>query len=283
MRTPKALKGAGALLAMVALAAGASACVKSNAGSTADGLKLAAAGKLTVCTHLPFKPFQVRDTKGAIVGFDVDYMDLVAKKLGLTQTIVDTPFEGIKSGQDLKIGKCDVAAAGMTITKTRQQVMDFSVPYFDNTQSLLVKAGQPYKTLADFKGKKIGGEVGNTGLKFAQNNAAKYGFTVVEYQDTTTLQQALATNQIQGAMDDLPIWTVLVAEDKRFTIATKFATNEQYGYSVAKGANPKLLATVNEVITSSLKDGSYAKLYTKWMQLPAPSPLVTQGMTPPQD
>jgi polar amino acid transport system ATP-binding protein len=48
------------------------------------------------------------------VGFDMDMIDLVATKLGVTQTVVDTPFEGIKSGQDLNTGKCDIAAAGMT-------------------------------------------------------------------------------------------------------------------------------------------------------------------------
>jgi polar amino acid transport system substrate-binding protein len=55
-------------------------------------------------------------------------IDLVAKKLGVTQTVVDTPFEGIKSGQDLNTGKCDIAAAGMTIKPERAEVIDFSCP-----------------------------------------------------------------------------------------------------------------------------------------------------------
>ena len=78
---------------------------------------------LTAGTHLPYKPFQF-GRGGKIVGFDVDMMDLVAKKLGVQQKIVNTPFEGIQSGQSLNVGKCDAAAAGMTITQERKRVLE---------------------------------------------------------------------------------------------------------------------------------------------------------------
>ena len=89
-------------------------------------MTLVKSGVLTTCTHLPYAPFQSKDASGKVVGFDVALIDLVAEKLGVTQEIVDTPFEGIKSGADLNAGKCDVAAAGMTITEERKKVLDFS-------------------------------------------------------------------------------------------------------------------------------------------------------------
>ncbi len=130
----------------------------STASAGGSGVPLISAGKLTVCTHLPYAPFQSNDDSGKTVGFDVDMMDLVAKKLGATQAVVDTPFEGIKSGQDLSTGKCDIAAAGMTITDERKKAILFSLPYFDATQALLVKADSSVKTLADLKGKKLGAQ-----------------------------------------------------------------------------------------------------------------------------
>ena len=63
----------------------------------ASGVKLIEEGKLTVCTHLPYEPFQYKQG-GEIVGFDVDLMDLVADELGLKQKIFNTPFEGIETG-----------------------------------------------------------------------------------------------------------------------------------------------------------------------------------------
>lgn len=80
-----------------------------------------------------------------------------------TQEIVDAPFEGIKSGQDLNAGKCDVAAAGMTITDARKQVLDFSDPYFDATQALLVATGTSHQSLAELNGKMVGVQAATTG------------------------------------------------------------------------------------------------------------------------
>src|SRR5262245_21613857 len=121
-----------AALVLALLAAG---CAKKDtSGEAAGGVKLIKAGSITTCTHLPYPPFQSKDASGKVVGFDVALVDLVAAKLGVKQEIVDTPFEGIKSGQDLNTGKCDIAAAGMTITDERKKVLDFADPYFDATQ-----------------------------------------------------------------------------------------------------------------------------------------------------
>src|SRR3954464_8408007 len=82
-----------ALTAATALAlGGAAGCAKKDTGATtAGGVPLVHSGKLTTCTHLPYAPFQSKDGSGRVVGFDVDLIDLVAKKLGVTQQIVDTP------------------------------------------------------------------------------------------------------------------------------------------------------------------------------------------------
>ncbi len=244
-----------------------SACAKSDKGeTTSSGVKLIRAGALTVCTHLPYEPFQYRDNSQQVVGFDIDLMDLVAKKLGVKQSVVDTPFEGIKSGQDLNSGKCDVAAAGMTINKDRQAVMDFSVPYFDADQALLTRSNQRYTSLAALKGRKLGTQASTTGEEYGQQHAKQNGYTTVSFKDLAALQQALATRQVDAAIDDLPVMATYVKHNPgKFTVSTQFKTGEQYGYAVRKGSNPKLLALVNKVIRQSRKDGSYDKVYAKWI------------------
>ena len=258
---------AGILVIAAALALSAAGCAKKDtSGTSASGVPTIQKDKLTVCTHLPYAPFQSKDASGKVVGFDVDLMDLVAKKIGVTQAITDTPFEGIKSGQDLKNGKCDIAAAGMTITPERQQVIDFSDPYFDATQAMLVKKGATYKDLASLKGKRVGAQAGTTGLDYMKKNAAANGYSIVEYKDLATEQQALATNQIVAAVNDLPVWTEYLKENPgKFEVSTQFDTGEQYGFGLKKGGNPKLLAVVNEVLATAKQDGTYAKLHEKWM------------------
>jgi polar amino acid transport system substrate-binding protein len=256
-----------AVLLAAGMAVAGAGCSKSEkGGSVASGVPIVASGKLTVCTHLPYEPFQYKDDSGKIVGFDIDLMDLVAKKLHVTQTVVDTPFEGIKSGQDLNTGKCDVAAAGMTINAERKAVMDFSTPYFDANQALLVRAGQKYDSLAALKGKKLGTQASTTGEEYATKHAKENGYTTVSFKDLAALQQALATKQVDAAIDDLPVMATYVKHNPgKFEVSTQFSTGEQYGYSVKKGANPKLLKTINDVIAEARKDGTYDKIYAKWI------------------
>jgi polar amino acid transport system substrate-binding protein len=229
----------------------------------AAGPKLIQPGKLTTCTHLPYAPFQFEEG-GKIVGFDVDLVDLIAKDLGVEQAIVDTPFEGIKSGQDLNTGKCDIAAAGMTITDERKQVIDFADPYFDATQALLVKTGSGINSLESLKGKTLGVQSGTTGKDYVTAQKVE-GVKVQEFEDLATEQQALATGQIDGAVNDLPVWLDYIKKNPgKFEVGAQFDTGEQYGFGIKKDGNPELLKRTNAVLQKAKSDGTYDKLYEKW-------------------
>lgn len=271
LRSIVAIAGLSAL-ALAGCSNGPAATTSTPAASAAgaSGVSLISAGKLTVCTHLPYAPFQSNDDSGKTVGFDVDMMDLVAKKLGVEQAIVDTPFEGIKSGQDMATGKCDIAAAGMTITDERKKAILFSEPYFDATQALLVPNGSAVKTLADLKGKKLAAQASTTGLDYATKNKAANGYEIVEFQDLASETQALLTGQVDGAINDLPVWSEALKQNPgKATIATQFDTGEQYGFGMKLG-NDALKKVVDDVLTSSKTDGTYDQLFTKWIgEVPA--------------
>jgi len=231
--------------------------------AAAAGVKLIKPGKLTTCTHLPYAPFQFEEG-GKIVGFDVDMVDLIAKDLGVEQAIVDTPFEGIKSGQDLNTGKCDIAAAGMTITDERKKVIDFAVPYFDATQALLVKTGSGINSLESLKGKTVGVQSGTTGKDYVTDKKPE-GVKIQEFEDLATEQQALATGQIDGAVNDLPVWLDYIKKNPgKFEVGAQFDTGEQYGFGIKKDGNPELLKRANAVLEKAKSDGTYDKLYEKW-------------------
>lgn len=272
MTVRKILYRGGLTVTALALATTLSACVKTGGGDDSggtSGLNLVKAGTLTVCTHLPYRPFQYKDDSGKVIGFDVDYIDLVAKKLNLKQEIVDTPFDGIKSGQDLSTRKCDLAAAGMTIKPERQQVMDFSKPYFDAEQAVVTRPGSPYKTLTDLKGKRVGSETATTGLDYLKKHAGQYGYTAVDYRDQAALNQALEAKQIEALVMDLPVYAVYSKDNPgKATIVSQIDTGEQYGFAIGKGKNAKLLQTTNDVIEASKKDGTYLRLYKKWIGTP---------------
>jgi len=254
----------GAILAIGGLAG----CAKEDTGGTTDtGVALVKSGVLTTCTHLPYAPFQSKDAAGKVVGFDVALIDLVATKLSVTQAIVDTPFEGIKSGTDLNSGKCDVAAAGMTITDERKKVLDFSDPYFDATQALATQTGKEVKTLEELAGKRLGVQGGTTGEDYikAQVKEKNLKIEVVSFKDLAALQQALSTNQVVGAVNDLPVWNEYIkANPGKVVVAAGFDTGEQYGFAVKKG-NAGLLKAVNDALAAARADGTYDKIYAEWI------------------
>ena len=230
-------------------------------GSTAKGdVPVIKSGALTTCTHLPYEPFQFNEG-GEIKGFDVDIVDEIAKDLDVKQEIVDTPFEGIQTGEDLNTGKCDIAAAGMTITEVRAEALDFSDPYFDATQALLVKADSDIASLEDLAGKKLGVQAATTGEIYAKEKAPDA--TQVQFEDLALLETAVQTGQVDAAINDNGPLLDFASKNDDVKVATEFDTGEQYGMGVKKG-NTKLLEAVNTSIERMKTDGTYDTIYEKW-------------------
>jgi polar amino acid transport system substrate-binding protein len=230
-----------------------------------SGVKLVESGKIKTCTSLPYPPFQFAQG-GKTVGFDVDMIDLAAKKLGVTQEIVDVKFDIIKSGAALNSGRCDVAAAGMTITEDRKANLDFTRPYFPEVLALMTKKGETAKTLAEVKSKKlgIGVQTGTTSL----DKAKEAGLAAKEYDDAGKQLLALQSGQIDVILQDLPTvndWMKKSDVSGKYQISAQLPTGLSYGFAVRKGYNPELLKTLNDTITASVNDGTWKQMYVKWI------------------
>lgn len=250
------------LIVVAAVAALAlSACSStSETPSSSGGVALIDAAKLTACTQLPYRPFEYSDG-GAITGFDIDIVAEIAKDLGVPQEIVDTPFEGIQTGEDLSTGKCDIAAAGMTITDVRKSALDFSDPYFDATQALLVKADSNITSLADLAGKRIGTQAATTGEIYAKEKAPDA--EIVQFEDLALLQTAVQTGQVDAAINDNGVLFDFANLNKDVKVSAEFATGEQYGLGVKLG-NTALLDQVNATLARIKSDGTYDTLYAEY-------------------
>ncbi|MDF3302171.1 transporter substrate-binding domain-containing protein [Streptomyces tropicalis] len=246
------------------LVAGCTSTGSGGGGKTAGGVEVVKAGRLTTCTHLPYPPFQ-SEIGGKVQGFDVSLIDLVAKDLGVKQQILDTPFENFKTGAFLNSGQCDLAAAGMTITAERKKNVDFSDPYFNATQAVLVDRKSGVNSFADIKakGKKLGTQAQTTGEDYAK----KKGFDSISFESSDALLNGLRTGQVQAVVIDYPVvqgWLKDKANASAFKVVDNLDTGEQYGFTVKKG-NTRLLAAINKAIAHAKADGTYKKLYEKWI------------------
>lgn len=231
-----------------------------EAATTESGVELVQAGTLVTCTHLPYEPFQFQED-AEIVGFDVDVVDAIAEDLGVEQEIIDTPFETIQSGEDLNAGKCDLAAAGMTINDVREENLDFSAPYFEATQALITPVGSGYDSLESLDGLRLGIQSGTTGAEYAQENAD--GAELVTFEDLGLLLTAVQSGQVEAAINDNSVLYDFTADNDDVEVTAEFETGEAYGIGV-RTDNTELLEAVNATLARIQEDGTYDEIYEEW-------------------
>ncbi|AEY88597.1 MULTISPECIES: transporter substrate-binding domain-containing protein [Streptomyces] len=263
-RRTRLLAATTATAALVLVAAGCSSSDSGSGKTTVKGVHLVKAGQLTTCTHLPYPPFQ-SEVNGKVQGFDVSLIDLVAKDLGVKQQILDTPFENFKTGAFLNSGECDLAAAGMTITAERKKNVDFSDPYFEATQAVLVDKNSGINSLADVKakGKKLGAQAQTTGEDYVKGK----GYDPISFESSDAVLNGLRTGQVQAVVIDYPVvqgWLKDKANADKFKVVDNLKTGEQYGFTVKKG-NKALLDAINKALKTAKADGTYKKIYEQWI------------------
>lgn len=254
-----------AALAATVLAAGLAGCAESTepqGESSKTGISLVNEGKLTACTHLPYKPYQFSQD-GKTVGFEVDLADLLAEELGVEQQVVDTPWGGIISGEDFNTGKCDIAYGGATITEERKKAVDFTKPYTEVKQSLLVKKDSGLTGLEKLSGKRVGVQQDTTGAIYAEKNKKKYGYEIVVFEDYGLLTTAVRTGQVDASIADSGVLEYYVTQHPDTEIGASYETGEQLGMMVKKGNKP-MLDLLNKVLDKAKEDGTFDRLYKKW-------------------
>lgn len=228
-------------------------------GGTADGLELVNPGTLTVCSEVPYPPFEMEDGEGGYTGFDLDLVAAIAKELDLKVDIQDVGFDGLQSGTTLIAGTCDFGASAMTITDARKANIDFADPYYDSLQSLLVPADSGIKSIEDLKGKNVAVQQGTTGENYAKENAT--GATLVQYPGDAEMWPALKAGQVDAILQDLPVNIEHEKADDSYTVVEEYDTDEQYGFAFPKGERTNLREAVNKALKDLRDSGEYDKIY----------------------
>lgn len=244
---------------LLVLALTAAGCAKEDTSSTTEsGVTLVKEGVLTICTHLPYEPFEFTEG-GEVVGFDIDVLELAAEAEGLETEVLDIAWETIVSGEALNTGQCDVGAGAMTINAEREAVMDFTDPYFEATQALMTKKGSGITDLDQLAGKAVAVQDGTTGADYVRENAPE-DTEIVSFEDSSLMQQAVRTGKVDAGVNDNGLLNYFVSQNPDVEVTTEFKTGESYGFSVKKDSNDELLTVINDAIAS---DG-YDEVYEKW-------------------
>jgi polar amino acid transport system substrate-binding protein len=256
LATAKMTAKAAALFAVGALTLTACGGGSSTPAASEGGVQLINAGKLTVCSDVPYEPFEFQKD-GETVGFDVDIAKEVAKDLKAELSIVDSSFEAIETGTALT--QCDLSISSISITDTRKAVMDFSTPYLDDDLTLLATTASGITNIDSAKGKKVGVQQATTGAKYA----ADKGIDAQQFEDTGLLVQAIQAGTIDAALGNQSVLAYAIKDNSAWKRVENYASGEKLGIAYKKG-NTAMGDKVNATLKRLTDDGSLKKFETTW-------------------
>ncbi len=212
-------------------------------------------------TNAEYPPFEYVDEEGNITGFDIDLMEAIAEEAGFEFEFVNTRWDGIFVA--LASGEFDAVISAATITEEREEMVDFSDPYFNAGQRIAVRADETeIEGPEDLAGKRVSVQLGTTGdIWLTDETDAE----VVRYDENTLAFQALANGDVDAAVADGPTAADIIQANPEMNLrlVEGVYTEEQYGIAV----NPDrqdLLAAINEGLAAVEASGRYDEIYDKY-------------------
>lgn len=217
-------------------------------------------GVLKAGVKYDFPPFGFVNSKGEVVGFDVDLIKYIAKKLGVKPKFIQvTSKTRIPMVQS---GTIDIAAASMTHKVKRDLPIDFTISYYFDGQSILARKDCKAKSYKDFAGKRVGVIQGATGGENFKRVCPKV--KLVYFQEYPQAVMALKRGKIDAISTDYT-WCATQAKNSNgaFKVIGEPFTFEPYGMGVRENES-NFRDAINFAIQDAVRDGTYQKLYRKW-------------------
>jgi polar amino acid transport system substrate-binding protein len=256
-------------------AAGQSSSQSANACSPSS-LATHTPGVLTAATDSPAYPPYFQDNKPSNgKGFESAVAYAVASKLGFTRDKVKWTVEPFDSSYAPGPKSFDFDINEISITKPREQAVDFSAPYYTNPQGIIVAANGPYAhatSLADFKKASIGVQIGTTSLA-AVNSEIKPEKQPQVFNTSNDVVSAFKIHRVDAVVVDLATAFELTATQlPHTTIAGQFSApgGDTWGLLLSKGS--KLTACVSQAVNALRSDGTLAALDKRWIASAASAP-----------
>lgn len=220
--------------------------------------------KLIVGVRDDAPPFGFKDEKGNLIGYDIDLAKIIAKDiLGNENKIEFVPVTASNRIMKLSAREVDFLIATMSITNQRQQILDFSVPYFVAGQAILVNSSSKATSLSDFEGKKLIIVFGSTSERNLRTNVPEV--TVIGYKNYNDAYRALKQNKADGIVADDTILLSYVLKDKSVKLLPKRYSKEPYAVVFRKEKeSERLLIRVNHIIGRLENKKVLNRLQEKW-------------------
>lgn len=213
--------------------------------------------ELILATEAGFAPYEYYKN-GEIVGVDIDIAKEIAKKLNKKLVIKDVAFDFLIN--EVKSGKADFAAAGISINEERQKEVDFTKEYTVSNQVVVIRKDSLLTNFAELKTKKIAAQLGTVADLYVSENYKKA--TLVTHKKYLSAVEDVKSKKVDCLiMDELPAKEI-VKTNQELKIMDGILFQDKYGMIVKK-ENEELKNQINEVLEELSANGTIEELILK--------------------
>lgn len=225
----------------------------------------AQAETLRVAAESSYAPFIFVDSKsGEHMGFEVDLLNVLAKKIGADLKITNMGFDAVIPS--VMTGTANIGGSAITITKERATKVNFTKPYYDSGVSVLINKSDEntIKSAADLKNKTLCVQIGTSGAMLAKGIE---GAKLRSFNAISDAYLELGNKGCQAVITDKPVTSYFMVSRPRnqqlFKHLDEVLESEQFGFAVTKD-NVALLDKLNKALDDVKKSGEFDQIYRKW-------------------
>ncbi|MEM7536601.1 MAG: transporter substrate-binding domain-containing protein [Chloroflexota bacterium] len=221
-------------------------------------------------------PLSFVNEAGEWVGFDVDLANAMAAQMGVEHELV--VVDGTTRISFLQERRVDMSIASMNHTRKRDDAIDFSITYFWDNQSFLIRKGT-YTSIEELFGETVAANAGSSAIPSWQAYSAAAGAAepeIVEFSEKLAAMQALRDGAVEGYTEDNITMLALAAGDPELELLPGGHNPVQFGIGVPNN-DSAWRDQVNYALQELWKDGTYAEIYFKWFEGPDAQILLPLG------
>ncbi|MBQ8894806.1 MAG: transporter substrate-binding domain-containing protein [Clostridia bacterium] len=230
-----------------------------NSEAKGDVAAIQEAGKLVVGITV-YEPMNYKDADGEWTGFDTEFAQAVAEKLGVEAEFVTIDWDNKWATLDSK--KIDCVWNGMTLTEEAKTNASCTDAYVLNAQVVVMKADKvaDYADAASMKDLKFAVEAGSAGKEIAAENS----FNVTEYATQTDAMSAIAAGKADACIIDITMAKAMTGDGTSFADLGIGISLTEEEYAIACRKDSDLTAKINELMYTLTADGTLPALAEKY-------------------
>lgn len=225
--------------------------------------KIMERGVIYAAVRTDAKPFGYIDETGINAGFDIDTAEYIAEKItGNPNNVEFIPVAASERIEAVLSGKADMIIAAMSNTESRQQFVDFSIPYYTAGQTAAVKKNSRIYTFSDLKDKTVITVSGSTAKQNIRRIAPSA--KILEYAGHNEAFKALKDGRGDAVCTDDTFIAGFISQNKDYRMLKNRISSEKYSIGIQKTDDKMLKYKLDAVINEMNENGTFKSLKKKW-------------------